>query len=176
MLLRRPAVRMPQREKTRSTKAWEAGAHIKSCAIGASLFRLLFFFQNWSASVEPPVDTEVLVDVLWIPTEDTGLCCQFGSSAKYCTNCDLVVSVTFTERGVASVKAIAFDEDDWGWDIFAAKNLQRFRAGGMASAGGASSATLLKLNHDIAWCVDRSTCRHARCEWPERFKFESFSF
>ena len=137
MLLRRPAVRMLHREKTRSTKAWEAGAHIKSCAIGASLFRLLFFFQNWSASVEPPVDAEVLVDVLWIPAEDTGLCCQFWSSAKYCTNCDLVVSATLTERGVASVKAIAFDEDDWGWDIFAAKNLKRFRAGGMASAGGA---------------------------------------
>lgn len=53
-----------------------------------------------------------VVDVLWIPAEDTGLCCQFRSSAKYCTNCDLVVSETLTERGVASVKAIAFDEDD----------------------------------------------------------------
>jgi hypothetical protein len=87
--------------------------------------------------------------------------------------------------------------------------LKRFRAGGMASAGGASSragpgtvgcrrcvipsarktwqqcpkmnlqatATLLKLDNDIAWCVDRSTCRrHARREWRERFKFGSFSF
>lgn len=40
-----------------------------------------------------------------------------------------------------------------------------------------ATATLLKLDNDIAWCIDRSTCRrHARREWRERFKFGSFSF
>ena len=66
--------------------------------------------QFVEVTAEPPVDAEVLVDVLWIPAEDTGLCCSFEVlQSTVPTDCDLVVSATLTERGEAikSVKAIA---------------------------------------------------------------------
>ena len=100
----------------RSTKACEAGAHRRSCAIGAIRSRLLFCCQNSRISG--------IVEELFLPVElllgEDG--CQLCTEKKYLASWSLTLSAELDE--VPGIE----DIDDDCVEILAARNLNFWRS------------------------------------------------